>query len=322
MADHRMPEKQSVTSITAGDENSNSDNNENVPESTSTSKGWRFWLIFLAVCVATLVIAVDISIVSTALPTIADDLGSAELFVWVANAYILATTVVQPIFGQMANIFGRRSLTIVAVLVFMLGSGLAGGANSTGMLIGARAVQGVGGGGIITLGEIIICDLVPLLERGQYSGLIAGTYAIGTIIGPVLGGLFTDHTSWRWVFYINLPICGAALLLIVPFLNLKYRREGTIWTVSSALTGLETQCSLPPLQLSSLLSPGLARSIRGDLGGRWCLLSWGFWVCLVSPLSSGPAMSMSRPRLRSFSQTERRSPFSSWHLYMAYSYSG
>ena len=226
-----MTEKSSIVSVAAGDDNShsNSNSNKNIPEVPSTSKGWRFWLIFLAVCVATLVIAVDISIVSTALPTIADDLGSKELFVWVANAYILATTVVQPIFGQMANIFGRRSLTIIAVLIFMLGSGLAGGATSTGMLVAARAVQGIGGGGIITLGEIIICDLVPLLERGQYSGLLAGTYAIGTIIGPVLGGLFTDHTSWRWVFYINLPICGAALLLIVPFLKLKYRREGTIW---------------------------------------------------------------------------------------------
>ena len=192
------------------------------------SKGWRFWLIFVAVCVATLLVAVDVSIISTALPTIAEDLRSAELFVWVANAYVLATTVVQPIYGQMANIFGRRSLTIISVLLFMLGSGLAGGANSTAMLIAARVVQGLGGGGIITLGEIIICDLLPLRERGQYSGLIAGTYAIGTVIGPVLGGVFTQHVTWRWVFYINLPICGIALGLIVPFLNLKYHRQGTI----------------------------------------------------------------------------------------------
>ena len=192
------------------------------------SKGWRFWLIFVAVCVATLVVAVDVSIISTALPTIAQDLRSAELFVWVANAYVLATTVVQPIYGQMANIFGRRSLTIISVLLFMLGSGLAGGANSTAMLIAARVVQGLGGGGIITLGEIIICDLLPLRERGQYSGLIAGTYAIGTVIGPVLGGVFTQHVTWRWVFYINLPICGVALGLIVPFLNLKYHRQGTV----------------------------------------------------------------------------------------------
>lgn len=205
-----------------------SDQEAAMASSPKVSKGWRFWLIFVAVCVATLVVAVDVSIISTALPTIAEDLHSAELFVWVANAYVLATTVVQPIYGQMANIFGRRSLTIISVLLFMLGSGLAGGANSTAMLIAARVVQGLGGGGIITLGEIIICDLLPLRERGQYSGLIAGTYAIGTVIGPVLGGVFTQHVTWRWVFYINLPICGIALGLIVPFLNLKYHRQGTI----------------------------------------------------------------------------------------------
>ena len=191
-------------------------------------KDWRFWLIFLAVCVTTLLVAIDLSIVSTALPTIANDLNSKDAFIWVANAYILAQTVVMPIFGQMANIFGRRSLTIFSVLVFMLGSGVAGGAKSTAMMIAARAVQGIGGGGIIALGEIIICDLVPLRERGQYSGLLSGTYAIGTIIGPVIGGVLTQHATWRWVFYLNLPICGVSLALIVPFLNLKYQRKGTI----------------------------------------------------------------------------------------------
>ena len=146
-------------------------------------KDWRFWLIFLSICVATLLVAVDLSIISTALPTISEDLNAKELFVWVANAYVLASTAVQPIFGQAANIFGRRSLTIASVLLFMLGSGLAGGATSIGMLIAARTIQGIGGGGIITLGEIIICDLLPLRERGQYSGLLSGTYAIGTILG-------------------------------------------------------------------------------------------------------------------------------------------
>ncbi|MCJ1367301.1 hypothetical protein MMC16_006433, partial [Acarospora aff. strigata] len=181
------------------------------------------------VCLATLLVAIDVSIIFTALPTIANDLDSQELFIWVANAYLLASTGVQPIFGQMANIFGRRSLTIILVLVFMLGSGLAGGANSTTMMIVARTVQGIGGGGIITLGEIIVCDLVPLIERGQYMGLIADTYTIGTVIGPVLGGVLTERVTWRWIFYLNLPISGAALALMIPFLNLKYRREGTVW---------------------------------------------------------------------------------------------
>lgn len=165
--------------------------NDPVPETLKSGEGyespvkkdWRFWLIFLSICVATLLVAIDLSIISTALPTISEDLGAKELFVWVANAYVLASTAVQPIFGQAANIFGRRSLTIGSVLLFMLGSGLAGGATSIGILIAARTIQGIGGGGIITLGEIIICDLLPLRERGQYSGLLSGTYALGTILG-------------------------------------------------------------------------------------------------------------------------------------------
>ncbi|KAF8849212.1 MFS general substrate transporter [Acephala macrosclerotiorum] len=197
-------------------------------KSESPPKDFSFWMIFFAVCVTTLLVAIDLSIVSTALPSISQDLNSGELYVWVANAYVLASTSVQPLFGQAANIFGRRSLTIMSTILFMAGSALAGGATSTMMMIAGRTIQGVGGGGIITLGEIIICDLLPLRERGQYTGLIAGTYAIGTIIGPVLGGVFVEQATWRWVFYINLPICAIALATIVPFLKLKYSREGTV----------------------------------------------------------------------------------------------
>ena len=195
----------------------------------SPSKDWRFWLIFLALCVTTLLVALDVSIIFIALPTIANDLGSEELFVWIANSYLLAATIAQPVVGNASNIFGRRSLTILSVLLFMLGSGLAGGAHSTAMIIAGRSIQGVGGGGIITLGEIIVCDLVSLSERGQYIGLLAGTYAIGTTIGPIIGGVFTQHVTWRWIFYINLPIAGVALALIIPFMSLQYRREGTVW---------------------------------------------------------------------------------------------
>ncbi|KAH7395972.1 major facilitator superfamily domain-containing protein [Cadophora sp. MPI-SDFR-AT-0126] len=233
-------------------------------------KDWRFWMIFVSVCVTTLLVAVDLSIVSTALPTIAQDLNADELFVWVANAYVLASTAVQPLFGQAANIFGRRSLTIASVLLFMLGSGLAGGATNIGMIIAARTIQGVGGGGIITLGEIIICDLLPLRERGQYTGLLAGTYAIGTIIGPVLGGIFTQHVTWRWIFYINLPISGVALLFIVPFLNLKYRRVGTIWDRTKRVDWL-----------GNFVLIGAVTAILLALAWGGTKFSWSSWHILV-----------------------------------------
>lgn len=171
--------------------------NLSASDESAMKKDWRFWLIFLSVCVATLLVAIDLSIVSTALPTISEDLDAKELFVWVANAYVLASTAVQPLFGQAANIFGRRSLTIVSVLLFMLGSGIAGGATNINMLIAARTIQGIGGGGIITLGEIITCDLLPLRERGQYSGLISATYAIGTILGRKSCDSFNETKFYR-----------------------------------------------------------------------------------------------------------------------------
>lgn len=266
---------QNITADKAALTNVNSDDNAATIEVAPPAKDWRFWLIFVAVCIATLLVAIDLSIISTALPTIANDLKSEDLYVWVANAYVLATTVVQPIFGQMANIFGRRSLTICSVLFFMLGSGLAGGATSTAMIIAGRVVQGIGGGGIITLGEIIVCDIVPLLERGQYSGLLSGTYAIGTIIGPLLGGVFTDHVTWRWVFYINLPICVVALAIIVPFLNLKYQREGTVWDRLKRIDWI-----------GSVILIGSVTSILLALTWAGTKHSWSSWSTIV-PLILG-----------------------------------
>lgn len=179
MTDFDLPKEGATISSDRSPESLKSNNSEE----SAVKKDWRFWLIFLSICVATLLVAIDLSIISTALPTISEDLDAKELFVWVANAYVLASTATMPLFGQAANIVGRRSLTIFSVLLFMLGSGLAGGATNIGMLIAARTVQGIGGGGIIVLGEVIVCDLLPLRERGQYSGLISGTYAIGTILG-------------------------------------------------------------------------------------------------------------------------------------------
>jgi EmrB/QacA subfamily drug resistance transporter len=192
-------------------------------------KDWRFTLIFFALCVTVMLVALDTSIISTALPNIASDLSSDELYVWVINTYLLASTAVQPLFGQTANIFGRRSLTLLSVLLFMLGSGIAAGASNVAMMLAGRTIQGVGGGGISTMSEIVICDLVSLRERGKYAGLIGSVWAIGAVIGPILGGVFTESVSWKWIFWLNIPLSGAALALLVPFLKLRYRKEGSIW---------------------------------------------------------------------------------------------
>ena len=191
--------------------------------------GWRFWAIFPGLCIVGLLSALDTTILSTVLPTITSELNSDTLYVWAINAYFVSTTAVQPLYGQTANIFGRRWLMIVSILLFALGSGLCGGASGTGMLIAARVVQGMGGGGINVMTEIIVADLVPLRERQQIMGIVFTAFAVGTFIGPIVGGAIVDHTSWRWVFYINLPLCGVAVILMFLFLQVKYDKTASLW---------------------------------------------------------------------------------------------
>jgi EmrB/QacA subfamily drug resistance transporter len=190
--------------------------------------GWRFWAIFPGLCIGGLLSALDTTILSTVLPTISQELDSQELYVWAINGYFVSQTAVQPLYGQVANIFGRRWPMILSVALFALGSGLCGGASSTEMLIAARVIQGLGGGGINVMTEIIVADLVPLRERQQIMGIVFTAFAVGTFIGPVVGGAIVDNTSWRWVFYINLPLCGVTLILMLLFLHVNYDRQSTV----------------------------------------------------------------------------------------------
>jgi MFS family permease len=132
---------------------------------------------------------------------------------------------VQPLFGQLANIFGRRWVTLFIVACFTFGSGICGGANSAAMLIVGRTVQGIGSGGINIIIDIIISDLVPLRQRGNYIAIILIVYSVGTTLGPWVGGVIVSNTSWRWVFYINLPVGGIAMVLIAAFLHVSYNKE-------------------------------------------------------------------------------------------------
>jgi MFS family permease len=136
-------------------------------------------------------------------------------------------TSLQPLYGQLSNVFGRRWPTIFAAAAFTMGSGICGGASSMGMLIAGRVVQGIGAGGINVLIEIVVCDLIPLRQRGQYLAIMFGLVAIGTALGPFFGGLIVQYSTWRWVFYLNLPVGGVALLLLILFLNVKYKKEPT-----------------------------------------------------------------------------------------------
>ncbi|KAK2736781.1 hypothetical protein FQN57_000553 [Myotisia sp. PD_48] len=187
---------------------------------------WRIWCIFLVLCLLSFISAVDATIITTSLPTIAREIGGGEQYIWIANSFLFATTAPQPFFGQIATIFGRRIPILVAISLFALGSGISGGANSTGMLIAGRTIQGLGCGGLYVLSDIIICDLVPSRHRGPYLSAVLSSAAIGTTIGPVIGGALAQ-TQWRWIFWLNLPISGVAFFAILLFLKVRYKRSPT-----------------------------------------------------------------------------------------------
>ncbi|EIW57867.1 Mfs1.1 [Trametes versicolor FP-101664 SS1] len=184
-------------------------------------KGRNFWLSFTAVVVCNFLSALDLAGVSTALPTITDELNGGDKFVWVGAAYGLAAAAVIPCTGRLADILGRKPVLLTCVFFFFLGSALAGSAQNMNWLIGARAVQGIGGGGIINLALIVVSDLVPLAERGIYQGFLIMTWALAAAIGPIIGGSLAEKASWRWLFYLNLPLAGIAFFLVALFLRVR-----------------------------------------------------------------------------------------------------
>ncbi|KAL8979641.1 MAG: hypothetical protein Q9205_005073 [Flavoplaca limonia] len=183
----------------AAQQSSVANNNATAMEQPPVKKGIRFWAIILALAVTGLLTALEATITSTALPTIIEALGGASLYVWVINLYFLTMTAFQPLFGQLANVFGRRYPLIFATAIFTFGSGICGGANNIAMMIAGRALQGIGAGGVNVLIEIVVCDMVPLRERGNYLAIIFGLIALGTALGPVFGGLvnWEKETSVR-----------------------------------------------------------------------------------------------------------------------------
>ncbi len=183
------------------------------------------FLPFSALLIAMLLASLDQTIVSTALPTIVGDLGSVDRLSWVVTAYLLAATVTIPIWGRASDLYGRKRLFQAAIAVFLAGSALSGAAPSLEWLIAFRALQGLGAGGLMTLAMALVADLVPPRERGRYQGYIQMVFVVASVAGPLLGGLFADHLSWRWVFYVNLPIGAVALTLAAITLE-PSTREG------------------------------------------------------------------------------------------------
>jgi EmrB/QacA subfamily drug resistance transporter len=175
--------------------------------------------LLLAIMLAML----DQLVVSTALPRIVGDLGGVTHLSWVVTAYVLAATVTTPLYGKLGDLYGRKRFLVIAIVIFLIGSALSGLAHSMDQLIAFRAVQGLGAGGLMTGVLAAIGDLVSPRERGQYMGYTMAVMTLAMVAGPLLGGYITDSLSWRWIFYINMPVGGAALLLIFATLHLPRR---------------------------------------------------------------------------------------------------
>lgn len=204
-------------------------------------------VVLVGLMIAMMLAMLDNMIVSTALPRIVGEFGEINHFTWVVTAYVLGTTVSTPIWGKLGDIYGRKTTFLTSIVIFLVGSALCGmsgspvmGGTEDGMiqLIAFRALQGLGGGGLLVGVMATIGDLVSPRERGRYQGLFAAIMALAMIAGPLIGGFITDHLSWRWAFYINLPLGGVALLVLAVTMHLpKYRTEHRIdWTGAALLS--------------------------------------------------------------------------------------